>query len=163
MADPARLLASHDLQPVVEYRTFVVADVMADPLADPVPDGDWINHPEPGGVVFGLSGNDFFPSVALEVSSAVPPPDPGPWDAVEKEGLDLRGGEPRVRAILGQPAGPDLTVGAGRFRPRAHCGTADGVGTTAAVQPGGAAGAAARALAVRTRATLGGRMGERSW
>jgi hypothetical protein len=121
VADPARLQASHQLQPEVEYRMFLVHDVMADPLAGNVPDGEWIVHAGPGGVVLGSGGNDFFPAVTLELWSGTPAADPGPWDAVDEADFEVGSGLLRVRAVLGRPAGPDLSVGVGRFRLRAHC------------------------------------------
>ncbi|MEU4425543.1 hypothetical protein AB0F81_33390, partial [Actinoplanes sp. NPDC024001] len=75
-----------------------------------------------GGVVPGPAGNDFRPTLTLQLWSAAPPADGGAWDAVEEAGLELPTGTVRVESVMGLPAGPDLPVGApGRYRLRAHC------------------------------------------
>jgi hypothetical protein len=122
MNDGPRQLASYDLQPQVEYRMFVVHDPQEDPLAAGAPGPEQLLLPGPGGVVVGSAGNDFYPTVTLEVWDGEPPPDSAAWEGVEDADLHLPSGHVQVESVLSGYASRKLPVGEpGTYRIRAHC------------------------------------------
>jgi hypothetical protein len=99
-----------------------VHDPAGDPLAGGVPAPDQLLRPGPGGMVLGTGGNDFYPSVTLQLWGDAPPRQPGTWEAVEESEMWLPTGRLQVGSVTAGSAGPVLVAGPpGRFGIRAHC------------------------------------------
>lgn len=117
-----RRLAGYQWEPQVEYRMFVIHDPGAEAFTGAVPASGQLLLPEPGGVVVGSGGNDFYPAVTVESWDGAPPPDAGKWDAVEEADMHLPSGRLQAESVLAAYASPIVTLGEpGWYRIRAHC------------------------------------------
>jgi len=121
----ARLVSSDDTEVTIDHRMFVGFDP-AHPLRAPL---EAVTHEDEflvggqGGAVFCSAGNDFHPSVHVEVWTGRPPhPAPDEWEESAESTFDAPTGIFRIASLMGARAGRDITLGPpGRYRLRAHC------------------------------------------
>lgn len=119
-----RRVYGHRHAPMVGHQLFLLADPQApgDPLQHGPPRETRLLKAGPGGVVLRSAGDDFYPTVQVEVWDGPPPSDQdGAWEADEEIEFECPTGRLRVRSVDGLAAGPDLSPGqGGRYRLRAY-------------------------------------------
>ncbi|HET8660833.1 MAG TPA: hypothetical protein VFM55_17755 [Micromonosporaceae bacterium] len=106
--------------PAVSHHTFVLADPYSaeTPLTGEPPDD--LVAAAPGGALFATAGNDFTPTVDVELWGAEPPAAGDEWEDVDEATIDNGSGTARIQNVHGEPAGPDLTLAPGRYHVRAY-------------------------------------------
>ncbi|MEO3753595.1 hypothetical protein [Streptomyces sp. B6B3] len=121
MADRPELLTTTIVEPLVSHRTFVIDDVNGNPsIGTTVPSGHIATSGE-NGIVCLTAGNNFYPTVRIEVWTGEPPHSTETWDTVETVELHSVSGIARVRDLNGTwhgdpiPLGPPIT-----YRLKAH-------------------------------------------
>jgi len=112
---------SHEVSPYVEFSLFQLSDSVdvGAPLSFPAP-GERLFTSGPGGVLFGSAGNDFYPTVQLELWAREAPAAYGEWDLVQESSFDTRTGRLRFRSVNAVPAGDEIvlpTAGTYSIRP----------------------------------------------
>jgi len=119
----AGVVASHRMAPLVMYRMFLLWDpASGDSPADLIPADGEVLAAQPRGVVFSSAGNDFYPRVDVEVWDGPPAADNTAWDVTAEGAFVAPAGLARLQALSGNPAGPDITLGAaGPWRLGASC------------------------------------------
>ncbi len=112
----------HRLTPKVDHRMFVLRDPRRpNPLAGGAPEDDELLKAAPHGVVFLSAGDVFRPHVEVELWHAPPPPAPGDWDDSAQARFESPSAAIRIASIMGEAAGPDLTLpAAGTYHLRAY-------------------------------------------
>ncbi|MFI9605040.1 hypothetical protein ACIHCX_35370 [Streptomyces sp. NPDC052043] len=123
MAARRLLTALDDAMPRIEYRHFQLTD--QDSIVEPP--YEWAQSsqlavPAAHGVLLRTGGNDFYPTVRLEVWSAEPEPqDASRWEAVEEADFQSVTGTLLLKEWDGGPVGNPVCAGQpGTYRLRTH-------------------------------------------
>ena len=122
LAEPGPL-RRYEVSPYVEFGLFQLSDSIAvgAPLAFDSP-GTRLFEGGEGGVLFGSAGNDFYPTVWLELWAGEPLPVQDGWDRVEESDFDSNEGRLQFSSVNAAPTGEEIVLpGPGTYQIRVHC------------------------------------------
>lgn len=114
----------YEVSPYVEFRMFQLSDSInvGAPLSEFDRSGSDLFIGGTGGVLFRSAGNDFYPTVSLELWVSEPPPDPGIWGRVEQSDFDSHDGILQFMSVMATFAGEEIRLpGPGTYAIRAYC------------------------------------------
>jgi hypothetical protein len=121
MAQSSQLLSVTVVEPLSADHTFIVDDVEGDTsMGTTVPEGQTVAVGA-SGLVCVTGGNDFYPTVRIEVFDGEPADSGEEWDAVDQVVLRCVSGTVRARDLNGRWWGESIVLGLpGLYRARVH-------------------------------------------